>query len=432
MGAAYAICKMQWRIRHLHVTKARDGEPLQEEINMPLGISEKAQKIAPSATLAMDAKAKAMKAAGESVISFAAGEPDFDTPEPIRNAMKTALDKGMTRYTPVAGTLELRKAIAEKLRRDNGLEYDVSQIIVSNGAKHSLYNAFFALLNEGDEVIIPTPCWVSYPEMVRMVGGVPVFVPSSEKDGFVPDPAAIAAAITSKTKAVMLTTPSNPNGCVWPEAALKALAALAVKHNFYIVSDEIYEHLIYDGRKHISVASFGEEVKARAIVINGVSKTYAMTGFRIGYAAGPKDIIEAMVNAQSQATSSPNSPAQYAAAVALTMPQDSVETMRKAFEARRNALVKGLNSIKGISCLKPEGAFYVMMNVTGLMGKRLDDTVIKDSAAFADQLLAQGKTVVVPGNAFMAEGYCRLSYAVSMEDIAEGLRRIAAFVEQLK
>ncbi len=398
---------------------------------MPLGLSEKAKNIAPSATLAIDAKAKAMRAAGENVIGFAAGEPDFDTPEPIRDAMKEALDKGQTRYSPVPGTLELRKAIVEKFKRDNGLTYDVNDVLVSNGAKHSLYNAFFALLDDGDEVIIPTPCWVSYPEMVRMVGGVPVFVPSGEKEGFVPSVAAIEAAITPKTKVFMLTSPSNPNGCVWPHAMLKALADLAVKHDFYIVSDEIYENLIYGDHEHVSIASFGEAVKARTIVVNGVSKTYAMTGFRIGYAAGPREVIDAMSNAQSQATSAPNTPAQAAATRALTMPQDCVETMRKAFEERRDAIVRGINLIPGLSCVKPDGAFYVMMNVSALLGKRIDGQPIADCAAFATALLTHAKVAVVPGSAFMAEGYCRLSYAVSMANIREGLSRIEAFVKSL-
>lgn len=398
---------------------------------MPLGLSEKAKNIAPSATLAIDAKAKAMRAAGENVIGFAAGEPDFDTPEPIRDAMKEALDKGQTRYSPVPGTLELRKAIVEKFKRDNGLTYDVNDVLVSNGAKHSLYNAFFALVDDGDEVIIPTPCWVSYPEMVRMVGGVPVFVPSGEKEGFIPSVAAIEAAITPKTKAFMLTSPSNPNGCVWPRAMLKALADLAVKHDFYIVSDEIYENLLYGDHEHVSVASFGEAVKARTIVVNGVSKTYAMTGFRIGYAAGPREVIDAMSNAQSQATSAPNTPAQAAATRALTMPQDCVETMRKAFEERRDAIVRGINAIPGLSCVKPDGAFYVMMNVSALLGKRIDGQPIADCAAFATALLTHAKVAVVPGNAFMAEGYCRLSYAVSMANIREGLSRIETFVKSL-
>jgi len=398
---------------------------------MPLGISVKAKNIAPSATLAMDAKAKAMKAAGENVIGFAAGEPDFDTPVAIRDAMKEALDLGMTRYSPVPGTLELRKAIVEKFKRDNDLQYEVDQVIVSNGAKHSLYNACFTLLDDGDEVIIPTPCWVSYPEMVRMVGGVPVFVPACEKDGFVPAVAAIAAAVTPKTKALILTSPNNPNGCVWPRDVLEALAALAVERDFYVIADEIYESLIYGSQKHISIASLGEEIKARTVVINGVSKTYAMTGFRIGYAAGSKEIIRAMTNAQSQATSAPNTPAQHAATKALTMPQDCVETMRKAFEERRDVIVKGLNAIPGITCRKPDGAFYVMMNITALLGKRLNGKAIEDCADFADQLLTVGKVAVVPGNAFMAEGFCRMSYATSMANILEGLRRIEAFVKAL-
>ena len=399
---------------------------------MPLGLSSKAQNIAPSATLAMDAKAKAMRAAGEDVIGFAAGEPDFDTPAPVRDAMKEALDRGMTRYSPVPGTLELRKAIAQKLQRDNGLSYGADQIIVSNGAKHSLYNALYTLLNEGDEVIIPTPCWVSYPEMVRMVGGVPVFVPASERDDFIPSPQAIAAAVTPTTKAFILTSPNNPNGCVWPLATLQALAALAVEKDFYIIADEIYEQLIYGAQKHVSIASLGEAVKARTLVVNGVSKTYAMTGFRIGYTAGPKEIIEAMSNVQSQATSAPNTPAQYAATTALTMPQDCVETMRKAFEERRDVLVKGLNAIPGITCRKPDGAFYVMMNVTALLGKSFEGRKIEDCADFADALLTHAKVAVVPGTAFMAEGFCRLSYATSMKAIEEGLRRIDAFARALR
>ena len=399
---------------------------------MPLGISYKAGNIAPSATLAMDAKAKAMLAAGENVIGFAAGEPDFNTPEIIRDAMKAALDKGMTRYSPVPGTMELRKAIVEKLKKDNGLTYGLDQVIVSNGAKHSLYNAFFTLLNDGDEVIIPTPCWVSYPEMVRMVGGVPVFVPASEKESFIPSVDAIAAAISPKTKAFILTSPSNPNGCVWPKPALEALAKLAVEHDFYIIADEIYEFLIYGSERHVSIASLNEDIKARTILINGVSKTYAMTGFRIGYAAGPKDVIQAMNNTQSQATSAPNTPAQYAATMALTMPQDCVETMRKAFEERRDVIMKGINAIPGLRCLKPDGAFYVMMNVSALLGKTFDGKKINDSNEFADALLTGAKVAVVPGSAFMAEGFCRLSYATSMENIQEGLRRIETFINALR
>lgn len=399
---------------------------------MPLGLSAKCLSIAPSATLTLDAKVKALRAAGEKVIGFAAGEPDFDTPLPIRDAMKEALDKGMTRYTPVAGTLELRDAIIQKLQKDNGLAYTRDEIIVSNGAKHSLYTALQAICDPGDEVVIPTPCWVSYPEMVRMAGGVPVFVDADEEEGFVPPISRIAAAITPRTKAFILTSPNNPNGTVWERDLLEALAALCVEKDFYILSDEIYEKLIYDGKQHLSIASLSPQVKARTLLVNGVSKAYAMTGFRIGYTAGPKDVIAAMTNYQSQATSAPNTPAQYAAAMALTMPQDCVEEMRKAFEERRDLLVAGLNAIPGIHCAKPEGAFYAMMNITDLLGKRLGEKVIGDTAAFAEALLEKQHVAVVPGNAFMAECCCRLSYATSSQEIAEGLRRIDAFVKELQ
>ena len=399
---------------------------------MPLGISEKCKAIAPSATFAMDEKAKAMRAAGESVIGFAAGEPDFDTPIAIRDAMKDALDRGMTRYTAVPGTLELRDAIIAKLKRDNGLEYARDQIIVSNGAKHSLYTAFQAILNPGDEVIIPTPCWVSYPEMVRMAGGTPVFVAASEDDDFVPDVKALAQAVTPRTKAFILTSPSNPNGCVWPRETLESLGKLAVQKDFYVVADEIYEHLIYDGQKHISIASLGEEIQARTLLVNGVSKTYAMTGFRIGYVAGPRDVIAGMKNYQSQASSAPNTPAQHAAAIAMTMDQSCVEEMRQAFEKRRDALYEGVNTIEGLSCRRPQGAFYGMINCKEFLGKHCGETLLTDSATFADALLTYGKVAVVPGNAFMAEGYFRMSYATSMENILEGLKRIEAFVKTLR
>ena len=402
---------------------------------MPLGISAKCRNIAPSATLTLDAKVKALRAAGEKVIGFAAGEPDFDTPLPIRDAMKEALDKGMTRYTAVAGTIELRDAIIAKLQKEYGLSYARDEIVVSNGAKHSLYTALQTLCDPGDEVLIPTPCWVSYPEMVRMAGGVPVFVEAGEEEGFIPSIAKIAAAVTPRTKAFILTSPNNPNGAGWGRDILEALTALCVEKDFYLLSDEIYEKLIYDGKAHVSVASIAAlspRVKARTLLVNGVSKTYAMTGFRIGYTAGPKDVISAMTNYQSQATSAPNTPAQYAAMVALTMPQDCVEEMRKAFEARRDLLVAGLNAIPGIHCARPEGAFYVMMNITALLGKRLGGRAIADTAAFAEALLEKGHVAVVPGSAFMSETCCRLSYAASAEEITEGLRRIAAFVKELE
>lgn len=398
---------------------------------MSLGISAKCRAIAPSATLAMDTKAKTMQAKGKTVYSFAAGEPDFDTAEHIRNAMKEAMDMGMTRYTAVPGTFELKNAIIQRFQADSGLEYTRDEIIVSNGAKHSLYTAFQAILDPGDEVLIPTPCWVSYPEIVRMADGIPVFIPCDEASAFVPTIADIAAKVTSKTKAFILTTPSNPNGCVWDKDILQALADLAVERDFYIISDEIYEKLIYDGRKHVSIATLGDKVKERTILINGVSKSYAMTGFRIGYAAGPKDVIKAMSTYQSQATSAPNSAAQHAATVALTGDQTCVETMRQAFEERRDTIVELINQISGVSCQKPSGAFYVMMNIKNLLGKHFEGNVINDCVAFADALLTSQQVVVVPGTAFMAPGYCRLSYAISMENIREGMRRIAAFVKEL-
>ncbi|NLV57813.1 MAG: pyridoxal phosphate-dependent aminotransferase [Clostridiales bacterium] len=400
-----------------------------------MGISAKCRSIAPSATLTLDAKVKALRAAGEKVIGFAAGEPDFDTPLPIRDAMKEALDKGMTRYTPVPGTIELRDAIIKKMQKDFGLTYTRDEIIVSNGAKHSLYTALQTLCDPGDEVIIPTPCWVSYPEMVRMAGGVPIFVEAGEEEGFIPSLASIASAVTPKTKAFILTSPNNPNGTVWGQDILEALAALCVEKDFYILSDEIYERLLYDGKEHVSMASFAAlspQVKARTLLVNGVSKTYAMTGFRIGYTAGPRDVISAMTNYQSQATSAPNTPAQYAATVALSMPQDCVEEMRKAFETRRDLLVEGLNAIPGIHCVKPQGAFYVMMNISALLGKRLDDQFIANTSDFAEALLEKMHVAVVPGNAFMSETCCRLSYATATEEIKEGLRRIAAFVKDLR
>lgn len=399
---------------------------------MALGISRNCQKIAPSATLAMDAKAKELRAAGVNVIGFAAGEPDFDTPKPIRDAMKDAMDMGMTRYTPVPGTFELRDAIAERFRLDYGLNYTRKEIIVSNGAKHSLYTAFQTILDYQDEVIIPTPCWVSYPEMVQMAGGVPVFVVGKEENDFIPSINEIRAAVTGKTKAFMLTSPNNPNGSVWPEEILHEIADLAIEKEFYIISDEIYEKLVYGGKKHVSIASFGDAVKAQTLLVNGVSKSYAMTGFRIGYTAGPENVITAMSNHQSQATSAPNSGAQHAAAVALTMNQDCVEEMRQAFEERRNKLVELINEIPGISCRMPDGAFYVMMNMSQLIGKHYGDQEITDSAAFSDLLLMNAHVAIVPGGAFMAEGYCRLSYATSMNNICEGLERIASFVKELR
>ncbi len=399
---------------------------------MSRSISRMCKAIAPSVTLSIDAKAKDMKQQGLDVVGFGAGEPDFSTPSHICDAARDAIAQGMTRYTPSEGTLALRKAICQKLQRDNGLTYTPGEIIVSGGAKHTLFTIFQAILDDGDEVLIPTPCWVSYPEMVRMAGGVPVFVKTNEEEDFVPTRAALEEKITSRTKAIIITSPSNPNGSVWSHEALAITAGLAKEHDFFIVSDEIYEKLLYDGRKHVSIASLSEDAKSRTFVVNGLSKAYAMTGWRIGYAAGPQDVIRAMGNFQSQATSNPNSIAQHAGVTALLGDQGCVTEMAAEFEHRRNYMVEHIGWIPGLSCKKPAGAFYVMLNMSKLIGHKYKGREITGSMAFAELLLTEEQVAVVPGVAFEAEGYCRLSYAVSLDDIKKGLDRIERFVSMLE
>jgi aspartate aminotransferase len=405
---------------------------------MPLTLSRLCQGIAPSLTLSIDARAKDMKGKGEDVIGFGAGEPDFDTPAHIREAAAYAMAHGMTRYTPVGGTLDLRKAICEKFAEDNGLTYTPKQIVVSNGAKHSLFNAFQAILNEGDEVLIPTPWWVSYPELVRMAGGVPVPVPTTEADGFVATAQMLAPYVTGRTKALMLNSPNNPNGSVWNEEQLAGIAALAVERGFYVVSDEIYEKMVYDGARHVSIASLGKQIQEQSVVINGVSKAYAMTGWRIGYAAGPAAIIDAMVNYQSHSTSNPNAAAQYASITALKGDQAPLREMLATFDERRKILVEallaidGLNGANGPACHMPKGAFYVMLNIAGALGKRHNGRTIGGSLEFAAMLLDAKKVAAVPGVAFEAEGYMRLSYAMSTEKLLEGARRIGEFMAELE
>lgn len=398
---------------------------------MPLSISHRCATLSPSITLQIDARAKEMQAAGLDVISLAAGEPDFNTPRFICEAANEAMSLGLTRYTPSAGTKDLRKAICEKLRRENDMTYSYGDILVCNGAKHALFNVLQAIIDPGDEVLIPSPCWVSYPEMVRMAGGIPVFIPADESTDFVPTNRDIAARVSRRTKAIIITSPNNPNGCVWPKESLQFVADLAVSHPFYVISDEIYEKLIYDGREHLSIAQLGEQIKAQTFMVNGMSKAYAMTGWRIGYVAGPRHEISAMASFQSQATSNANSIAQYAATRALLGDQSFIETMRQEFEHRRDVMVEGINSIPGISCRKPAGAFYIMMNIKQQLGKRYNGRVIEGSLDFAELLLAEKQVAVVPGLAFEAEGFCRLSYATSLEKITEGLNRIAAFIEML-
>lgn len=404
-----------------------------EEIKaMRLQISNRCRSISPSPTLVIDSKAKAMKKKGIDVVGFGAGEPDFDTPEYIRNAAKAALDAGMTRYTPSSGTLELRTAICEKLKRDNGLEYEPDQIVVSNGAKHSLFNICQTILDPGDEVIIPEPFWVSYPELVQIAGGVPVMVHGHEENDFLVSADDMKPYITPRTKAIILNSPNNPNGCVWPREMLEDIARLAVENQLFVISDEIYEKLVYDGEKHVSIASLGEEIKAQTFVVNGFSKAYAMTGWRLGYCAGPTNVMKAVGALQSHATSNPNSIAQYAGYVALSGGDDIIAAMVAEFDRRRKHIVSRINAIPGLSCRMPKGAFYVMMNISELIGAAQGDKVIRSSTDFAELLLENAKVAVVPGLGFGSDMHVRLSYATSMENIDRGLDRIAQFVGSLR
>ena len=397
---------------------------------MPLGISEKCKNIQPSVTLAIDSRAKQLRAMGLDVIGFGAGEPDFDTPKYIKDAARDALDAGLTKYTPVAGTVELRNEIQAKLWRDNHLEYEMTDIIVSTGAKQCLFNALSAILDPGDEVLIPAPCWVSYPEMVAMAGGTAVLVNGSEEDNFVVAAEELEKKITPKTKALIINSPNNPTGCVIGSELLRKYADLAVKYGFYVISDEIYEKLIYDGGKHVSIASLGEDIKAQTIVINGVSKSYAMTGWRIGYAAGPKNVIKAMTSFQSHTTSNANSIAQHAAAVALTNGEKFMHESFMEFTARRNLMHQMLSSIDGLKCNLPSGAFYMMLNISELIGKSVNGKVINGSDDFASALLESKLVAVVPARAFGDDRFVRLSYATTREKIIVGMGRIAEFVKE--
>ena len=390
-------------------------------------ISKKALSIAPSPTLAIDTKFKQMKADGIDVVGFGAGEPDFDTPKHICDAAVKAIMEGKTRYTPAAGTLPLRKAVCDKFLKENGLSYEPTQIVVSNGAKHSLVNVFMAICNPGDEVIIPAPFWVSYPEMVKIADGVPVVLMTKEENGFKTTAKELEAAITPKTRAIVLNSPSNPTGMVYTADELKEIAEVAVRHNVYVVSDEIYEHLIYEG-KHTSIASFGEKIKDLTIIVSGVSKTYAMTGWRIGFTASNSALAKAMSSVQSHATSNPNSIAQEATIAALEGGLECVEEMKKEFVKRRDYMVERINNIPGVSCLKPNGAFYIMMNIKGIIGTTLYGKEIKSADDFADMFLDIAKVAVVPGTGFEAPEYVRWSYATSMDNCREGLDRLEKFL----
>ncbi len=392
-------------------------------------LSEKMGAISSSPTLAIDAKFKKMKADGIDVVGFGTGEPDFDTPVHIKQAAIDAINAGFTKYTPASGTLDLKKAIAKKLFEENGVQYAPSDIVVSNGAKHALVNAFYAILNDGDEVLIPTPFWVSYPEMVRIAGGVPKFIETTEETSFKFSAADFEKAITPKTKAIIVNSPSNPTGMVYTEEELRAIADVAVKNDIFVISDEIYEKLIYGETKHVSIASFNDDIKKLTIIINGVSKSYAMTGWRIGYTASVPEITKIIANVQSHASSNPCSISQAATLAAISGPQDTVEEMRLEFLKRRDYMVERINKINGVSCINPDGAFYVFMNIKNILGKEIKGKMINTTDEFCEWLLEHNKVALVPGTGFGAEGYVRWSYATSMENIKEGLDRLEDFLK---
>jgi len=396
-----------------------------------MSVSQRARNIVPSATLTISATARRMRAEGIDVIGFGSGEPDFDTPDHIKEAAIQAIREGFTKYTASGGIDELKDAVVAKLKRDNGLEYTRDQVLISCGGKHSLYNVFQALLEPGDDVIIPAPYWVSFPEQVKLCDGKPVFAQTSEREGFRLHRALVEPLVTPRTKILVVNSPSNPTGAALTRVELQGLAELAVQRGFWLLSDETYDSLVYDGHQHVSVASFGDAVYARTILVNSLSKAYAMTGWRIGYTAGPREIIKAMDSIQSQETSNPTSIAQRAAVVALTGAQDSTHRMREEFDRRRRSIVKRLNEMPGISCLSPQGAFYVFPNVSGTYGKSHAGKTLTNSTDFAAYLLDEARIAVVPGVEFGSDAHVRISYATSMANIEKGMDRMAAAVGQL-
>ncbi|NLL81611.1 MAG: pyridoxal phosphate-dependent aminotransferase [Tissierellia bacterium] len=392
-------------------------------------LSKKGLNIEPSVTLEITAKAKAMKDKGIDIISFSVGEPDFNTPINIQDEGIRAIREGLTKYTPVSGINELKKAICNKFKRDNGLEYDIENIIVSNGGKHSIYNALMAILNPNDEVIISAPYWVSYPEMVKIAGGKPVIIYTKEENDFKFNVEDLEAVKTKNTKAVILNSPSNPTGSIYTEKELRKIANWAVSNKIMVISDELYEKLIYGDYKHISIASLNEDIKKLTIVVNGMSKTYAMTGWRIGFAAAEKNIIKVMSNIQGHTTSNPTSISQYASVVGLEEDQTNIAEMKREFNKRRLYMVDMINSIEGLSCKEPKGAFYVMLNFSKLKGKTIQGYKIESSLDFTNFLLEKANVAVVPGIAFGDDNFVRLSYATSIDNINQGLKRIKKCVE---
>ncbi len=394
-------------------------------------ISRRVQGIKPSPTLTITAKAKAMKAEGIDVIGFGAGEPDFDTPDHIKKAAIRALEDGFTKYTPAGGIDELKDAVIRKFKRDNELDYDRTHILVSCGGKHCLYNSAQVLFDTGDEVIIPSPYWVSYPPIVTLADAVPVILETTEESGFKMDPDDLRRTITKRTKALVLNSPCNPTGTTYTESELRVIADIVLEKGIYVISDEIYEKIVYDGIKHSSIASFDKEIRERTIIVHGVSKTYSMTGWRIGFAAGPSSIIEGMNKIQGQSTSNPTSISQKASQEALDGPQDVVQAMVEEFQKRRNYVIDRFNSMEGVSCIKPGGAFYAFPNFSSYVGKSFGGKPMRDSVDLADYLLDVARVAVVPGDAFGAEGFERLSFATSMENIEKGMDRIEKALKEL-
>lgn len=389
-------------------------------------------QLEPSLTLEITAKAKTAKEMGKDVVSFSAGEPDFNTPDNIIEAAIKAMKNGFTKYTPASGIQQLKEVICKKLSDDNKLNYNPSQVIVSTGAKQCLSNTFQAILNPGDEVVIPVPYWVSYPELVKLYGGVPVLVSTKIENEFKYELSELEKVVTQNTKAIIINSPNNPAGVVYSYEDLKMIAEFAKKHDLIIIADEIYEKLIYDNEEHISIASISEDAYNRTVIINGLSKSYSMTGWRIGYAVGPEKLIKIMSSIQSHTTSNPTSVCQYAAIEAISGPQQTVNHMIEQFKLRRDYMVKKINAIKGISCIKPKGAFYVMVNIKDIKNKKIGDQTIDNSIELAKLLLEKHLLAVVPGVAFGDDNYIRLSYATSMENIEKGLTRLEEFVSNLE
>ncbi len=394
---------------------------------MDLKISKKASAVSPSPTLAIDSKFKQMKKEGVPVVGFGAGEPDFNTPENIKLAGIRAIENNVTRYTPASGTLELKAAVCEKIKKDTGLEYTTANIVISNGGKHALTNTFMAICDPGDEVILPAPYWVSYPEMIKMADGIPVYIDTCEETGFKFTIEQLKNAITPKTRALVLNTPSNPTGMIYTKEEMQEIAKVAVENNIYVVFDEIYEKLVYEG-EHTNIATLGEDIRELTIIVNGMAKTYAMTGWRIGYIAANEKLAKAMANIQSHATSNPNSIAQAAAVEALCGDQSFIDEMKETYIKRRDYMVERINGIEGLSCLNPNGAFYIFMNVRDVLGKEHYGKVINTASELCEDMLERALVALVPSEGFGIDGYVRLSYATSMEVIQTGLDRIEKYL----